>query len=45
MKREPPPATSPYGDDDTVMKTLQDPRGDGPWLSSIPAVRPVCVVL
>jgi len=33
MKREPaPPATSPYGDYDTVMKTLQGQLGDGPYL-------------
>ena len=33
MKREPaPPSTSPYGDYDTVMKTLQGQLGDGPYL-------------
>ena len=33
MKREPaPPSTSPYGDYDTVMKTLGDQLGDGPYL-------------
>ena len=33
MKREPaPPATSPYGDYATVMKTLQGQLGDGPYL-------------
>ncbi len=33
MKREPaPPATSPYGDYDTMLKTLWDQLGDGPWL-------------
>jgi len=33
MKREPaPPSTAPYGDYDTVMKTLQGQLGDGPYL-------------
>ena len=33
MKREPaPPATSPYGDFDTTIKTLLDQLGDGPYL-------------
>jgi glutathione S-transferase len=33
MKREPaPPSTSPYGDYDTVMKTLGGQLGDGPYL-------------
>ncbi len=33
MKREPaPPSTSPYGDYDTMLKTLWDQLGDGPWL-------------
>src|SRR6476646_6739567 len=33
MKRDPaPPSTSPYGDYDTVMKTLGDQLGDGPYL-------------
>ena len=33
LKREPaPPATSPYGDYDTMMKTLIDQLGDGPYL-------------
>jgi glutathione S-transferase len=33
MKREPaPPSTSPYGDYDTMMKTLQGQLGDGPYL-------------
>ena len=33
MKREPaPPSTSPYGDYDTMLKTLRDQLGDGPWL-------------
>ena len=33
MKREPaPPSTSPYGDYDTVLKTLWDQLGDGPYL-------------
>ena len=33
MKREPaPPATSPYGDYDTMLKTLTDQLSTGPWL-------------
>ena len=33
MKREPaPPSTSPYGDYDTMLKTLWDQLGDGPYL-------------
>ena len=33
MKRDPaPPSTSPYGDYDTVMKTLQGQLGEGPYL-------------
>ena len=33
MKREPaPPATSPYGDYDTMLKTLFDQLERGPWL-------------
>ena len=33
MKREPAPSsTSPYGDYDTMRKTLWDQLGDGPWL-------------
>ena len=33
MKREPaPPSTAPYGDYDTMMKTLIDQLGDGPYL-------------
>ena len=33
MKREPAPAsTSPYGDYDTMLKTLWDQLGDGPYL-------------
>jgi len=33
MKREPaPPATSPYGDYDTMLKTLTDQLAAGPWL-------------
>ena len=33
LKRDPaPPATSPYGDYDTMMKTLIDQLGDGPYL-------------
>ena len=33
MKREPAPSsTSPYGDYDTMLKTLWDQLGDGPWL-------------
>ena len=33
MKREPaPPATSPYGDFDTMFKTLTDQLGAGPYL-------------
>ena len=33
MKREPaPPATSPYGDYDTMLKTLSDQLATGPWL-------------
>ena len=33
MKREPaPPSTSPYGDYETVMRTLSDQLGDGPYL-------------
>jgi glutathione S-transferase len=33
MKREPaPPATSPYGDFDTTIKTLLDQLGDSPYL-------------
>ena len=33
MKREPaPPSTSPYGDYDTMMKTLGGQLGDGPYL-------------
>lgn len=33
LKREPPPqAMSPYGDYDTVMKTLADPLAKGPYL-------------
>ena len=33
LKREPaPPATSPYGDYDTMMKTLVEQLGDGPYL-------------
>src|SRR6187549_1076806 len=33
MKREPaPPSTSPYGDYETMLKTLLDQLGEGPWL-------------
>ncbi|MEO8836597.1 MAG: glutathione S-transferase N-terminal domain-containing protein [Caldimonas sp.] len=33
MKREPaPPSTSPYGDYDTMLKTLTDQLAGGPWL-------------
>ena len=33
MKREPaPPSSSPYGDYDTMLKTLWDQLGDGPYL-------------
>ena len=33
MKREPaPPSTSPYGDYDTMLKTLTDQLATGPWL-------------
>jgi glutathione S-transferase len=33
MKRDPaPPATSPYGDYDTMLKTLQDQLATGPYL-------------
>ena len=33
MKREPaPPAMSPYGDYDTMLKTLTDQLAAGPWL-------------
>ena len=33
MKRDPaPPATSPYGDYDTMLKTLTDQLAAGPWL-------------
>ncbi len=33
MKREPaPPSTSPYGSYDTMLKTLLDQLGDGPYL-------------
>ena len=33
MKREPaPPASSPYGDYDTMLKTLTDQLAAGPWL-------------
>ena len=33
LKREPaPPATSPYGDYDTMMKTLVEQLGNGPYL-------------
>jgi predicted tellurium resistance membrane protein TerC/glutathione S-transferase len=33
LKREPaPPGTSPYGDYETMLKTLLDQLGDGPWL-------------
>jgi glutathione S-transferase len=33
MKREPaPPSTSPYGDYDTMLKTLTDQLAPGPWL-------------
>jgi glutathione S-transferase len=33
MKREPaPPSTSPYGDYDTMLKTLWDQLGNGPYL-------------
>ena len=33
MKREPaPPSTCPYGDYDTMLKTLWDQLGDGPYL-------------
>jgi len=33
MKRDPaPPSTSPYGDFDTVLKTLTDQLAAGPWL-------------
>ena len=33
MKREPaPPSTSPYGDYDTMLKTLTDQLGKGPYL-------------
>ncbi|HEY4373457.1 MAG TPA: glutathione S-transferase family protein [Burkholderiales bacterium] len=33
MKREPaPPSTAPYGDYDTMLKTLTDQLAKGPWL-------------
>ena len=33
MKRDPaPPSTSPYGDYDTMLKTLGDQLATGPWL-------------
>ena len=33
MKRDPaPPSTSPYGDFDTMLKTLTDQLATGPWL-------------